>query len=189
MGQYDKGCWLPLCWVIRTCMHLLTFHGTSVIRMCMCRMIRTCMQVLTFHGAWVIPSCMCRMIRTCMHVLTFHGAGVIRTFHGASVIRTCMCWVIQTCMRVPKHFQPLDNYLQRANMRTPGGVERIQGVHHGDVRDTGLCSSRPALLDVGKVTKSYVELRKVTKSYGKLSKSFRSFFSGSADFYGSYGKL
>ena len=92
-------------------------------------------------------------------------------------------------MRVPKHFQPLDNYLQRANMRTRGGGERDQGVHHADVRATGLCSSRPALSELGKVTKSYVELRKVTKSYGNLSKSFRSFFSGSADFYGSYGKL
>ena len=73
MGQYEKECWLTLCWVIRTCMHLLTFHG-------------------------------------------------------ASVIRTCMCWVIQTCMRVPKHFQPLENYLQRANMRTRrGGLNEIKG--------------------------------------------------------------
>ena len=92
-------------------------------------------------------------------------------------------------MRVPKLFPPLENYLQRANMRTRGGGERDQGVHHADVRATGLCSSRPALSELGKVTKSYVELRKVTKSYGNLSKSFRSFFSGSADFYGSYGKL
>ena len=138
MGQYEKECWLTLCWVIRTCMHLLTFHGASVIRMGMCRLIRTCMHVLTFHGAWVIPSCMCRLIRTCMHVLTFHGACVTRTFHGAWVIRTCMCWVIRTCMRVPKLLHPLENDLQRANMRTRGGGERNEGVHHGDVRDTVL---------------------------------------------------
>ena len=24
LGKYDKGCWLTLCWLIRTCMHVLT---------------------------------------------------------------------------------------------------------------------------------------------------------------------
>ena len=138
MAHYETGCWLTLGWGMRTCMHLLTFHGASVIQMCMCRLIRTCMHVLTFHGAWVIPSCMCRLIRTCMHVLTFHGAWVIRTFHGAWVIRTCMCWVIRTCMRVPKLLHPLKMIFSRPTCVPEGGGERYREVHHGDVRDTVL---------------------------------------------------